>query len=89
MRCAGASIARVQGEQRRFIKGNRYTLLSHRANLDLDGRAALKALLAANRRLNTAYLLKESFGQLWELQARDLGQRSSSRTGKTPSSGSA
>jgi transposase len=25
----------------------------------------LKTLLAANKRLNTAYMLKESFGQLW------------------------
>jgi transposase len=58
--------ARVQGRQRRFIKGNRYTLLAHRENLDLDGRAALNTLLAANKRLNTAYLLKESFGQLWD-----------------------
>ena len=58
--------ARLQGEQRRFINGNRYTLLSHRENLDLDGRQALKTLLAANQRLNTAYLLKESFGQLWD-----------------------
>ena len=31
-----------------------------------DGRRALKTLLAANKRLNTAYLLKESFGQLWD-----------------------
>lgn len=61
--------ARLQGEPRRFIKGNRYTLLAHRENLDLDGRAALKALLAANKRLNTAYLLKESFGQLWDYQS--------------------
>ena len=58
--------ARVQGKQRRFIKGNRYTLLAHRENLDLDGRNALKTLLAANKRLNTAYVLKESFGQLWD-----------------------
>lgn len=57
--------ARVQGEPRRFIKGHRYTLLSHRENLDLDGRKALQTLLAANKRLHTAYLLKESFGQLW------------------------
>ena len=64
-----AEYARVQGKQRRFIKGNRYTLLSHRENLDLDGRQALKTLLAANRRLNTAYLLKESFGQLWSYQS--------------------
>jgi len=26
---------------------------------------ALRTLLVANKRLNTAYLLKESFGQLW------------------------
>ena len=61
-----AEYARLQGKQRRFIKGNRYTLLTHRENLDLDGRTALKTLLAANKRLNTAYLLKEAFGQLWD-----------------------
>ena len=32
----------------------------------LNGRRALKKLLEANRRLNTAYLLKETFGQLWD-----------------------
>ena len=57
--------ARLTGKNRRFIKGQRYTLLSHRANLTSSGRKALKTLLAANKRLNTAYLLKESFGQLW------------------------
>jgi transposase len=64
-----AEYGRVQGKQRRFIKGSRYTLLSHRENLDLDGRQALKTLLAANRRLHTAYLLKESFGQLWDYKS--------------------
>ena len=57
--------ARLAAKDRRFIKGQKYTLLSHRENLTLDGRRALKKLLAANKRLNTAYLLKESFGQLW------------------------
>ena len=41
-------------------------IMSRRENLSLDGRRALKKLLSANRRLNTAYLLKESFGQLWD-----------------------
>ena len=50
------------------IKGQKYTLLSHRENLDLDGKRALKTLLAANKRLNTVYLLKESFGQLWDYE---------------------
>jgi len=58
--------ARVSGRQRRFIKGQKYTLLAHRENLTLSGRRALETLLAANKRLHTAYLLKESFGQLWD-----------------------
>ena len=57
---------RLNGKDRRYIKGQRYTLLSRRENLSLDGRHALKKSLQANRRLNTAYLLKESFGQLWD-----------------------
>jgi len=61
--------ARLTGKSRRFIKGQKYTLLSHRANLTTEGRKSLKALLAANKRLNTAYLLKESFGQLWGYQS--------------------
>lgn len=57
--------ARLSGKHRRFIKGQKYHLLSSRENLTLSGRAALKTLLRANKRLNTAYVLKESFGQLW------------------------
>ncbi len=56
---------RLSGKDRSYIKGQRYTLLSRRENLSLDGRRALKKLLRANRRLNTAYVLKEAFGQLW------------------------
>lgn len=58
--------ARLSGADRRFIKGQKYTLLSHRENLTSDGRASLRLLLKANKRLNTAYVLKESFGQLWD-----------------------
>lgn len=57
---------RLRGKERDFIKGQRYTLLSHQANLSLEGRRGLTKLLKANKRLNTAYLLKESFGQLWD-----------------------
>jgi len=57
--------ARLTGKNRNFIKGQKYTLLSHRENLTIDGRKALKTLLTANKRLNTAYVLKETFGQLW------------------------
>ena len=58
--------ARVEGKARTFIKGQKYTLLSHPQNLAGTARKNLKLLLAANKRLNTAYLLKESFGQLWD-----------------------
>ena len=58
--------ARLSGKDRRFVKGQKYTLLSRRENLDTEGRFALRTLLKANKRLNAAYLLKESFSQLWE-----------------------
>jgi transposase len=58
--------ARLSGTDRRFIKGQRYNLLSRREHLSTEGRAALKLLFQANKRLHTAYLLKESFGQLWD-----------------------
>jgi transposase len=57
---------RLEGKKRRFIKGQKYTLLSHPQNLTGSARKNLRLLLAANKRLNTAYLLKESFGQLWD-----------------------
>jgi transposase len=58
--------ARLSGKDRKYIKGQKYALLSHPQNLTGDARKNLKRLLAANKRLNTAYLLKESFGQLWD-----------------------
>jgi transposase len=58
--------ARYTGGGRRFIKGQKYTLLSHWGNLTAEGKAALRLLFHVNARLNTAYLLKESFGQLWD-----------------------
>ena len=66
---------RLSGKDRSYIKGQKYTLLSHRENLTLDGRKALKKLLTANKRLNTAYLLKESFGQLWSYRREGWARR--------------
>ena len=67
--------ARLSGKDRTYIKGQKYTLLSNKENLALDGRKALKKLLKANKRLNTAYLLKESFGQLWSYQTEGWARR--------------
>ena len=57
---------RVTGEDRSFIKGQRYVLLSRRENLTDDKRKNLERLLQANARLNIAYLLREQFEQLWD-----------------------
>ena len=60
---------RLPKSKRKYIKGQKYNLLSHWENLKLTGKQALKELLSANKRLNTAYILKESFGQLWEYRS--------------------
>jgi len=70
-----AEYARLRGKDRQFIKGQKYTLLSRREHLTLDGRQALKKVLTANKRLHTAYLLKESFGQLWSYQKEGWARR--------------
>ena len=61
--------ARLPKSQQKYIKGQKYNLLSHPENLKLSGRQALNELLRVNKRLNTAYLLKESFGQLWDYKS--------------------
>ncbi len=67
--------ARHSGKDRTYIKGQKYTLLSKRENLTMDGSRALKKLLRVNKRLNTAYILKESFGQLWSYQTEGWARR--------------
>jgi len=67
--------ARASEEDRVFIKGQKYTLLSRKAHLTLDGHKALQKLFRANRRLNRAYLLKESFDQLWNYQQEAWARR--------------
>lgn len=66
---------RLVGKSRRFIKGQKYTLLSHRENLTTEGRRSLRLLLKANKRLNTAYVLKETFGQLWDYRTEGWARR--------------
>lgn len=70
-----AEYARLAGKDRSFIKGQKYALLSRQENLSEQGRQNLKKLLAANKRLNTAYLLKESFGQLWDYRREAWARR--------------
>ena len=66
--------SRLTGKDLRFIKGQKYTLLSHRENLKPNGRKSLR-LLKANRRLNTAYMLKEEFGKPWDYEREGWARR--------------
>lgn len=66
---------RLTGRDRRFNKGQKYALLSHRENLTLEARQGLQLLLRANNRLHTAYVLKESFYQLWDYQREGRARR--------------
>lgn len=67
--------AKRTGKDRAFIKGQKYNLLSHRVNLTTKGRKGLKMLLAANKRLNTAYILREEFGQLWDYRSETWAKK--------------
>jgi len=66
---------RLAGRSREYIKGQKYMLLSRWEHLNSDGRESLKKLLKANKRLHTAYLLKESFGQLWGYKREGWARR--------------
>ena len=70
-----AEYARLQGRERRFIKGQRFNLLTRWANLALEGRKALHILFKANKRLNIAYLLQDSFDQLWSYETAGWARR--------------
>jgi transposase len=61
--------SRLSGNDRKYIKGTKWILLSNRENLSDDGKISLKQLMKANKRLSTAYLLRESFGQLWSYKS--------------------
>jgi transposase len=67
--------ARMTESDRRFIKGQKYTLLSREENLSSEGRKGLKLLLAANKKINTAHVLKESFEQLWSYKSEAWARR--------------
>ncbi len=67
--------ARLTGPGRRWIKGTKYVLLSRWHNLTTSGRKTLRLLFGANKRLHTAYVLKESFEQLWSYEVAGWARR--------------
>lgn len=66
---------RASEEQRKYIKGQRFILLSHPQNLDRTGKKSLKTLCTVNRKLYKAYLLKEQFSQLWKYKTETWARK--------------
>jgi transposase len=67
--------ARLTGNHRQFLKGQKDTVRSPRASLPRQGRRALQQLLRANKRVPTASLLQESFGQLGDYEKEGWARR--------------
>lgn len=65
VRVAEAKRQTNRGE-RQVIKGSRWILLRNSVDLKRKDRVRLRELLAANRRLVTAYVLKEDLKSLWD-----------------------
>lgn len=65
----GQEYFRVNADEHRFILRKKSLLLSRADNLSTGGKNRLDTLLKANKRLHIAYLLKESFGQLWDCKS--------------------
>jgi transposase len=61
---------RQGGEKRDLVRGKRWLFLRRWFNLSTEQKGLLKETLALNKRLNTAYYLKEIFGSLWNYTKR-------------------
>ena len=61
---------KARPDQRTFIKGSRYLLLSNRDNLRPDQQTRLDDLLAVNERLSAVYILKDQLKAIYHLRDR-------------------
>jgi transposase len=66
---------RLVADDRRYVKGKKFVLLTRWDNLTAHKREGLRELFRVNHRLYKAYLLKESFGQLWDYQRAAWARR--------------
>ena len=65
--------ARLSGRDRRYIKGQNYTLLSRRENLTLDGKRALRTLSSGQQAAQHGLPVEGELRAAVELRARGLG----------------
>lgn len=66
---------RASKQERSYLKGHRFLILSNQDKLDGRGREKLDELLKANESLATAYLLKEQFRALFTYRRQGWAQR--------------
>jgi len=62
-------------EDRKFIKGGRFLLLTNSSNLAGEKKGKLRELMAANQSLTTAYLLKEQFQAVYHYKSVGWAKR--------------
>jgi transposase len=70
-----AEFFRKGGQARGLLRGKRWLLLRRWSHLERDERRLVKDLLALNRRLATAYLLKEQLAHLWDYTYEGAARR--------------
>jgi transposase len=70
-----AELRRALGRFKKTLSGKKFVLLKRRARVRGKAREALDDILAASPRLCKAYLLKESFGHLWDYRYKGCALR--------------
>ena len=70
-----AEFFRKGGAARGLLRGKRWLLLRRWAHLERDERRLVQELLALNRRLAKAYLLKEQLAHLWDYTYEGAARR--------------
>lgn len=70
-----AEFFRKGGTARGLLRGQRWLLLRRWAHLERDERRLVQELLALNRRLAKAYLLKEQLAHLWDYTYEGAARR--------------
>jgi len=61
-----AELSRALGRFKKTLSGKKFVLMARRSRVRGRAREALDAIIAASPKLAKAYLLKESFGGLWD-----------------------
>jgi len=70
-----AELGRALGHFKKTLSGKKFVLLKRHARVRGKAREALDAILAASPKLLKAYLLKESFGRLWDFTYKGCARR--------------